>query len=308
MKPCPRSSSFVPNLPLPASPPALFPPTLIRSPRHLADALRALVESRAERDRAGLLVCDGLRFVERVARSPNFRPVLFAYAPELLRSQPFGDRLLALLKEHHSNIPLVRIAPGALAFLSQSPEPQGIVAVARQAWTPIPRLPPDAGLCYVALDTVRSAGNLGTVLRTLEAVGGAGLICLPTEPTTNTPPDERVDPFAPGAVRAAMGSTFALRFARPSAAEWECWRAKHGVLLVGTSPHTGVDYRTVCYGERAVLWMGGERTGLSEAQMAQCDRLVRIPMAPGATADSLNLATATSVLLYEVFNQRSPIP
>ena len=275
-------------------------PTLLRSPKRLADFLHALTTRRAVRDAAGMFLCDGLRFVARAARSPNFRPLLFVYAPELLNVQPSASSLLTLLKAQQAHVPLIRIAPTLLTAISQSPEPQGIAAVVAQSWIPTPRLSPDAGLCYLALDTVRNKGNLGTALRTLEAVGGSGLICLPPDDST----EESVDPFAPGAVRAAMGSTFALRFARPTPAEWTRWRAKHGVHLVGTSPHTGEDYRTVRYGERVVLWMGGERKGLSEVQMAQCDRLVRIPMALQATADSLNLATAASILLYELFHQK----
>jgi len=272
-----------------------------RSPRQLAAFLLRLTESREERERTNLFYTDGLRFVSRVAESPHIRPVAFVHAPEMLAGQRYAAQLIQTLKERHPTIPLLVVPPALLQRLSLAPEPQGIGAVVQQMWTPLYRLSADAGLCYVALDTLHSPGNLGTVLRTLEAVGGSGLICLP--------PEERealsIDPFSPGVIRATMGSAFALRFAHPTESEWERWRKKNGVLLVGTSPHASDDYRSLRYGERVVLWMGGERRGLSDAQMARCDRLVRIPMAPGASADSLNLATATSILLYELFHQRN---
>jgi TrmH family RNA methyltransferase len=273
-----------------------------RSTKPLGTFLSRLVESRRERDQTGLFFCDGLRAVHRLLESRHFPPELLVYAPNQLYQHPGGARLLERLKERRNNIPLVSVPVELLNHLSQSPEPQGIGAVVRQHWTPLAHLPPDDGLCYVALDTIRNPGNLGTVLRSLEAVGGAGLICLP--PAESNAPS--VDPFAPGVIRASMGSTFALRFVRTGGEEWERWRVRHNVRLIGTSPHVGEDYRSVRYGERVILWIGGERKGLSEAQMSGCDHLVRIPMAPTATADSLNLATATSVLLYEVFNQRTP--
>ncbi len=273
-----------------------------RSPKPLATFLTRLVEDRPFRESTRLHYCDGVRFVHRVAELPHLRPELFVYALEIVRRSTPARVLLDSIRERHPNVPLYPLPAEMLGRLSRSPEPQGVGAVVGQHWTPLYRLAPDAGLCYLALDTVRNPGNFGTVLRTLEAVGGAGMICLPPAVPGAAP----VDPFDPGVVRAAMGSTFALRFTRAGGAEWRDWRQKHGVTLVGTSPRTGADYRSLCYGERVVLWMGGERKGLTEAQMADCDSLVRIPMAPGATADSLNLAMAASVLLYELYNQRNP--
>jgi TrmH family RNA methyltransferase len=274
-----------------------------RSTKPLAAFLTRLVEDRAERDRTNLFYCDGIRFVHHAAGSRHVCPKLFVYSPPTARRHPGIPITMERIRERHPTVPMIPLPPEILARLSQSPEPQGIGAVMEQTWTPLYRLSPDAGLCYVAIDTVQNPGNFGTILRTLEAVGGAGVICLPpAEP--DTPP---VDPFAPNVVRAGMGATFALRFARTGGQEWRNWREKHGVRLVGTSPHTGKDFRSVRYGNRTALWMGGERKGLTEEQMAQCDDLVRIPMAPTATADSLNLAMATSILLYELFNQAAPV-
>lgn len=274
-----------------------------RSAKPLTAFLNRLVEDRQERDRTNLFYCDGIRFVHHAATSRHVCPKLFVYAPESSRRHPGIQITIDRIRERHPTVPMFPLPAETLFRLSQSPEPQGIGAIVEQTWTPLYRLPPDAGLCYVALDTVQNPGNFGTILRTLEAVGGAGMICLPPA-VPDAPP---VDPFAPNVVRAGMGATFALRFARSGGSEWQHWREKHGVKLIGTSPHTGKDFRSLHYGKRVVLWMGGERKGLTEDQMAQCDDLVRIPMAPTATADSLNLAMATSILLYELFNQSTPV-
>jgi len=144
----------------------------------------------------------------------------------------------------------------------------------------------------VALDTVQSPGNLGTILRTCDAVSAAGVILV----------GDAVDPFDQATVRATMGALFTQRFVRASLAEFSAWKASQNCLLVGTSPAAQTDYQAARYPAPVVLWMGGERKGLPAEFQQLCDVMVRIPMV--GRSDSLNLAVATSVLLYEVFNQR----
>jgi TrmH family RNA methyltransferase len=99
-----------------------------------------------------------------------------------------------------------------------------------------------------------------------------------------------------------MGAIFAQRLVRTTAGELVAWKQRHGCVLVGTSPRGAVDYQAVRYEAPVVLCMGWERAGLSAQQQALCDVMVRVPMV--GRSDSLNLAVATGVLLYEVFNQR----
>jgi RNA methyltransferase, TrmH family len=277
--------------------PASKSPLIISSSRRpISDARNAsiaavlrLMEDRAERERTGLFYTEGLRFVYRALES-RFAPIeAVLVAPDLL-PPPFGRRLLQKVRD--AALPVVEVTPTVFRRLSRVDEPQGIGAVVRQRWDRLSRVRPDAGLCWVLLDTVRAPGNLGTVLRAMDAVGAAGVILLGQE----------IDPYSPDAVRATMGALFALRYIRTTVAEFDRWRERHGVTLVGTSPHASDDYCAYRYPERLVLWMGGERKGLSPEQMAACDKSVQIPMV--GSSDSLNLATATSVLLYEVFNQR----
>jgi TrmH family RNA methyltransferase len=139
---------------------------------------------------------------------------------------------------------------------------------------------------------VRDPGNLGTILRTIDAVGANGAILI----------GETVDPFSVEAVRATMGSIFNVALARGRPAEFEEFRARWPGTMVGTHLSGKLDYRGADYRPPVLLVMGGEQAGLSLATAATCDVLVKIPMA--GRADSLNLAVATGIMLFEIARDR----
>jgi TrmH family RNA methyltransferase len=151
------------------------------------------------------------------------------------------------------------------------------------------RLGPPPG--WVALVEPADPGNLGTILRTADAVGVAGVIVL----------GDATDPYDPAALRASMGAIFAVQLARASFDEFAAWKRACGVFLVGTSDQAPVDYQEVAYPQPLVLLMGSERQGLGPEQQALCDLMVRLPMR--GRSDSLNLAVATGVMLYELLSQ-----
>ena len=176
-----------------------------------------------------------------------------------------------------------------LAAITRRENPQMVVGVFEQRWTQIADVKPSGNDVWVALDRVRDPGNLGTVIRTVDAVGAKGVILV----------GDTTDPFAVETVRATMGSIFAVPVARASEQAFLAWRKGFGGLVAGTHLKGSVDYRTVDYGgSPVVLLMGNEQQGLPESLADACDRLVRIPQA--GRADSLNLAVATGVMLYEV--------
>lgn len=247
------------------------------------------LHSRAERDRTGLFYLEGVRFVAQAVEHRAHIETL-VYSPPLLL-HPFGRRLVREL-QGGQGVPALELAPEVLHSLALNDDPQGIAAVVRQKWEPLERVQPRRDLCWLALDTVQSPGNLGTILRTCDAVGAAGVIFV----------GDNVDPYDPATVRATMGALFTQRFVRTSLAQFAAWKAKQGCRVVGTSPSAATDYQAARYPAPVVLWMGGERKGLGGEAQALCDTLVRIPMV--GRSDSLNLAVATGVLLYEVFNQR----
>jgi TrmH family RNA methyltransferase len=139
---------------------------------------------------------------------------------------------------------------------------------------------------------LRDPGNLGTILRTSDAVGGGGLILV----------DDCVDPFSVEAVRASMGALFTQTIA---AARWDAfvaWLRQGPGQLVGTSLRTDIDYQAPQYQAPTFILVGNEAQGLPRAYESECDLLVKMPML--GKADSLNAAVATAVMAYEVINQR----
>jgi TrmH family RNA methyltransferase len=144
----------------------------------------------------------------------------------------------------------------------------------------------------VALPDIQHPGNLGTISRTCDAIGGDGVVLS----------GRTTDPYHPIAVRGTLGSIFSQRIVKARPAELARWLRSGRHLVVGTSPAGDRDYREVDYASRpVVLLMGGERVGLSKEQMALCDALVRIPMA--GYVESLNLSVAAALVLYEVYRQ-----
>jgi TrmH family RNA methyltransferase len=253
---------------------------------HAIKRIRRLHE-RAERDRTGLCYIEGMRFIARAVQHSVPIEALVTCPP--LLTLPFARHLVRQLRQ--TGMPIPEVTPDVLSSVALVDDPQGIGAVVRQRWTPLERIVPANDSCWIMLDTVRSPGNLGTILRTSEAVGGAGLILL----------GEAVDPYDPAAVRAGMGSLFSQRLVRTTVADWHRRKDRRQCELVGTAPSAATDYQAVDYRAPIVL-LGGERKGLSSELQALCDVVVRIPML-GHT-DSLNLSVAASLLLYEAFNQR----
>jgi TrmH family RNA methyltransferase len=135
---------------------------------------------------------------------------------------------------------------------------------------------------------VRDPGNLGTILRTVDAVGAAGVILI----------GNCCDPTSREAIRATMGSIFAVPLVRASREQFLAWRAGWPGEVVGTHLEAKEDFRKAAYTAPVLLIMGSEGPGLSESLTRSCTKLVKIPMA--GKLDSLNLAVATALTLYQL--------
>ena len=144
---------------------------------------------------------------------------------------------------------------------------------------------------------MRSPGNLGTLIRTSEAVGGAGFIFI----------GGSVDPFDPDVVRASMSSLFNQKFVRTSLSALRHWICDRKISTIGASPDGMTDFHQFNYPPSTLVFLGEERQGLTPQQRDLCQHLVRIPMV--GAVDSLNLAVAGSLLMYEIYKSRtSSIP
>ncbi|MEP9374317.1 RNA methyltransferase [Mesorhizobium sp. KR1-2] len=184
---------------------------------------------------------------------------------------------------------VLEVSEKVLTSITRRDNPQMVVGVFAQRYLPLKDIRPKDGDVWVALDRVRDPGNLGTVIRTVDAVGAKGVILV----------GETTDPFSLETVRATMGSIFAVPVAKATPEAFLGWRKHFPGIVAGTHLKGAVDYRSVDFkGKPVVLMMGNEQQGLPDMLAESCDRLLRIPQA--GRADSLNLAVATGVMLYEI--------
>lgn len=259
-------------------------------------AIRKLQDRKA-RQESGLFFVEGLRIVaEAVEQQAQVETLVVA--PDLLVS-PFGQKLVDRLTRRGTQV--LNVTTEAFQRISLKQGPQGLAAVVRQRWTCLEDVtfaPQDSrdSAVWVALDSVADPGNLGTILRTNDAVGGQGVILL----------DQSTDPYDPSAVRASMGAVFNQQMIKASLAEFTNWKRRMDVPVVGASGQAKIDYHAYRYPSQTVLLMGSERQGLQDQHLKLCDELVSIPML--GSSDSLNLAVATAVVLYEILNQRREKP
>jgi TrmH family RNA methyltransferase len=254
-------------------------------------AIRALAE-RKVREVTGQFFVEGVRMVADALHCGASVETLVV-APELLVDQA-GRALVASYRRN--GVPSLEVSAEVYRAITSKFTlkygPQGVGAVIQQQWSPLSHVRPERGLCALALDAVEDPGNLGTILRTADAVGVGSIILL----------GHTTDPYNPMAVRASLGTIFLSNLVRTSFADFSLWIRQQRCLLVGTSGQAQLDYRDADYQSPLVVLMGSERSGLSAEQQALCDATVRIPMV--GRSDSLNLAVATGVILYHVFHRQ----
>lgn len=250
-------------------------------------SIRKLTD-RKERRQTGLFFVEGLRNVgEAVQKGWNLDTLIVS--PELLVSL-FGKQLID--QAAAAGCTITEVSEGVFRHLSSKEGPQGIAAVGRQQWTELDRIQLLPGDTWIALDSVQDPGNLGTILRTSDAAGCKGVILL----------DQSTDPYDPGAIRASMGAIFSQPVVKTNYTDFTRWKRYLQVPVIGTSDKASQDFHRFEYPPAVVVLMGSEKMGLQDHHVAICDALVSIPMQ--GSSDSLNLAVATALVVYEIFNQR----
>lgn len=258
----------------------------ITSPQNALVKLARALERKKARAETGLFLAEGARHVtEGLDLGWRLEGLLFS-------GEGAGRAQVAGLAERAAaaGARVARVSEKLLETVTRRDNAQAVVGLFHQRWAE-----PDAlagAATVVALERPRDPGNLGTVLRTLDSTGGGGLILV----------EQACDPFSSEAVRASMGSVFSVPMARTTLQGLLDWRARHGFQLVGTHLQGSQRHTATAFGPRTCLFMGNEQSGLPEEAAAACDALVRLPMA--GRADSLNLAIATAVTLYEIWRQR----
>jgi TrmH family RNA methyltransferase len=246
------------------------------------------LRDKKHRKREGLFLAEGLRILTE-ARDAGALPETLFLAPEGA-GHPLAQALIGEIEAAGGDV--IETTPDILSKLSGKENAQTLVGVYRDRLTPLHQIDRSKAGIWIVAQALRDPGNLGTILRTSDAVGGGGLILV----------DDCVDPFSVEAVRASMGALFTQRIAAVRWEEFVPWLRSGPGQLIGTSLRTDTDYQAPRYEVPTFILVGNEAQGLPQAYEQECDLLVKMPMR--GKADSLNAAIATAVMAYEVLNQR----
>jgi TrmH family RNA methyltransferase len=250
--------------------------------------IRSLHMRKARRE-TGLFVAEGASLLV-TARAAGWKPKILAF---LTASAAAGVARDLVRWAGAAGAECLEVSQAVLEKLAAKDNPQSMLGVFEQVWKPLP--PPaavESDALWVGLEGVRDPGNLGTIVRTVDAAGASGVVLI----------GPCVDPYSREAVRATMGSIFNVPLARVSLQDGLPWVRRWRGDIVGAHLRASDDFRSGSYRQPALLLMGSEGPGLSPELSAACTRLVRIPMA--GSIDSLNLAVATALMLYEMRRER----
>lgn len=244
-------------------------------------AVRALHQRKA-REETGLFLAEGLKIVTE-AVDLRRAPRILMFSGEAA-GHPVLRRAIEATERARGEV--LEVGRDVLEKVSRRDNPQTVVGVFEQRFTPLADIRPETAPAWVALEQVRDPGNLGTIVRTADSAGCGGVILV----------GDCVDPFGVEAVRATMGSIFALPIAKASRDEFLAWRGGWPGSVVGTHLKAEHGYRDAPYRAPALIVMGAEQSGMTDETAAACDLLVKIPMR--GRADSLNLSVATGIMIY----------
>jgi TrmH family RNA methyltransferase len=245
--------------------------------------LRSLRDKKARRAE-GLFLAEGLRIIAE-ARDSGRLPEIIAFSAEGAK-HPLAAEIIAATESAGGEA--IETTPDILSKMSGKDNPQMLLAAFRQPETDIAAVDRSAAPLWIVAQALRDPGNIGTILRTGDAVGAGGLILV----------DDCADPFSVEAVRASMGATFTQQIGAARWPDFLVWLRTGDGQLVGTSLKAQQDYREAEYTRPCFLLIGNEQQGLPAAYEAECDLLVKIPMA--GRADSLNAAIAAAVMAFQV--------
>jgi TrmH family RNA methyltransferase len=245
--------------------------------------LRSLRDKKARRAE-GLFLAEGLRILTE-ARDSGRLPEIVAFSAEGAK-HPLAAEIISATEAAGGDA--IETTPDILSKMSGKDNPQMLLGAYRQPDTAISAIDRAKAPLWIVAQALRDPGNIGTILRTGDAVGAGGLILI----------DDCADPFSVEAVRASMGALFTQAIATARWPEFLAWLRSGEGQLVGTSLKATSDYLEAEYRQPCFLLIGNEQQGLPAEYEAECDLLVKIPMA--GRADSLNAAIAAAVMAFAI--------
>lgn len=247
------------------------------------------LRERRERDDAGLFLIEGYREIRR-ALEKGVRPREFYFSPDWF----LGENEPALIEQaKQAGAQLFELSKDAFAKVAYRERPDGLLAVAPQWRRSLADLALNQHPFLLVVESIEKPGNLGTILRSADAAGcDAVIVC-----------DAVTDIFNPNVVRASTGVLFSVPVVVADSASVHAWLKEKGIRIVATTPDTPNVYTKVDLRGALAIVMGSEQYGLSDFWLKESNLLVRIPMA--GQADSLNVAMATIITLFEAVRQRN---
>jgi RNA methyltransferase, TrmH family len=245
------------------------------------------LQNRKNRKQLGLFFIEGIRQVGEAVDS-NFPLQMILYCPALLTAD-YANEILE--NASRSGVELIEVSDEVFQSFSIKDGPQGIAAVGYERYYKITEIKIE-GL-WIALENIQDPGNLGSILRSLDGAGGKGLFLV----------GQSTDPFHPTAVRSSMGAVFYTPIIQSSLSDFGNHVKNNDIFCVGTSCETADSYKEQDYPETMILVMGSEQKGITNAMADVCEVLVNIPMT--GRVDSLNIANAASIVLFEIYTRKT---
>lgn len=244
-------------------------------------AWRALNKSRAERVKQGLFLAEGEHMAQEAVKEKKARALLIDTAAR----EKFHD-----LEKAAHGIPVYCLASHVMAAVCNAKTPQGVAALCDY---PKDSAPDAMGSLLIALDGVQDPGNVGTILRTMDAAGFTGLIM-----------DEKcADPYSPKSLRASMGGVFRVPATRcENLAAALCALAHQGYEIIAGDLHGAPFYQRPKAKEKICIVIGNEGAGISPAVMQAATLRLKLPIVGGA--ESLNAAVAGAVMMYDFLREK----
>ena len=254
------------------------------TPKFLAQT--AQLRERIYRDARGQFLIEGARNIELALQNDALQTLIYASPMTAI-----SGRLVA--RARIAGIPHFVTDAVNLQTLAQGEDPQGLIGIAARQTIDLAESGAHSGI-WLAFESIRKPGNLGSMLRTAQAAGARGCIAV----------GDDVDFFHPATVRSSMGAFWQQTLVRASWDELFAFRARHHPFWLGTSLRNARDFRDLNYPRDLWLWLGDERSGLSPRALHACQQLAYIPVA--ASVDSLGVGVAAGVMLYEITRQYQP--
>ena len=259
-----------------------IPDTITSAANDEAKRLRSLHE-RKFRKQTGWFLAEGARIChEAVDLGWVMHRLAFVAGRE--DDQQVKRLLAGLVSAKGRALPMTQ---SLLQRISRKDNPQIVLGAFEQRWVGLNHVDAGSQETWVALDRVRDPGNLGTIMRSADAVGASGLILI----------GDCTDPYSVEAVRASMGAVFNIQIIACSEDAFLKFAANWRGHIVGTALSASIDYRKADYKMPLIMLMGNEQSGLTDNLMKACSQLIKLPML--GRSDSLNLAVATGIVLYE---------